>query len=269
MGLVKGRMRVDARDLSKQWDLTGNVALITGARHGLGAATAVRLAQAGAHVCVTGRNIADLEPVVQQVKQAGGNGHPVVLNVSDAKSVSDAFENAIDHFGQIDIVVNNAALAIRKPLVEYQESEWDAVVNTNLKGTFLVSQAAGRHMIPRGRGKIINMSSTFARVAMKERAAYGASKAGVEHLTRMLAVEWGPHGVTVNAVAPTTVLTETRAAMFSDPMIRESRERQIPLGRLAEIEDVVSVVHFLCGAGSDFITGATVPVDGGFSALDK
>jgi NAD(P)-dependent dehydrogenase (short-subunit alcohol dehydrogenase family) len=243
--------------------LDGKCALVTGARQGIGRTIANALARAGADVAVSSRRAGELDATVEEVRGHGRRAVTVGLDVTRAADVDAAIARCVDELGQLDIVVNNAGMTVRGPAVELADDEWNTVIATNLTGTFLVCRAAACVMRETG-GRIINLSSTFARVPSPTRAAYAASKAGVEQLTRVLAQEWAP-SITVNAIAPTTIITETRAELFSDPAMREVRTAEIPMGRLGTSDDLVGAVLLLAGAAGTFITGHTLVVDGGFS----
>lgn len=258
-------MPADRDYLSQLLNLEGKVALVTGARVGIGAAAAVGLARAGASVCLTSRSQPGLEPVAETVRGLGAKALTLPLDVRDSASIAAAVGKAAEHFGRIDLLVNNAGVAIRGPALGFREEDWDKVMETNVRGVFLMSQAVGGRMAEAGGGRIVSLSSTFARVPAAGRAAYATSKAALEHLTRVLAREWAPEGVTVNAVAPTTILTESRAAFLASPEDRRRRVAEIPLGRMGETEDVVAAILFLAGPAGAFVTGQTLYVDGGFS----
>lgn len=236
---------------------------MTGARHGIGRAVAVALARAGADVVVAGRRTDDVEEAVEDIRRAGCRALPVGFDVRNAGEIEAALAKTLETFHRLDIVVNNAGITVRRPALELTEGEWNEVIATNLTGTFLVSRVAARAMAEKG-GRIINLSSTFARSPLPGRAAYAASKAGVEQLTRVLAREWAP-AITVNAIAPTSIATETRAAVFSDPAVLADRIAGIPLGRLEVADDLVGALLLLSGPAGAFITGQTLIVDGGYS----
>jgi NAD(P)-dependent dehydrogenase (short-subunit alcohol dehydrogenase family) len=243
--------------------LDGKCALVTGARQGIGRTIAAALARAGADVAITSRTAGELNATVEEVRAHGRRAAPLGLDLTDAGDVDATIARSVDELGRLDIVVNNAGVTARAPAIELTNDEWNTVIATNLTGTFLMCRAAARVMHETG-GRIINLSSTFARVPAPNRAAYAASKAGVEQLTRVLAQEWAP-SITVNAIAPTTVVTETRADLFSDRAVREARTAEIPMGRLSTADDLVGAVLLLAGAAGGFITGQTLVVDGGFS----
>jgi 2-deoxy-D-gluconate 3-dehydrogenase len=243
------------------------IALVTGASRGIGASIAVELAGAGADVAITARQLNSLVKTVQAIKALGRRVLPISLEATNLDSIQAAVDQAERELGPISILVNNAGVNIPRPATELTVEEWDAVLETNLRGVFFCSQAAARYMIPRRRGKIINLSSESGMIASLERAHYGPSKAGVNMLTRNLAYEWAQHNITVNAVAPTFVETEMGAITLSRPGMRERILDGIPLGRLGAVEDVAAAVLYLASPAADFITGAVLPVDGGSSIV--
>jgi len=245
--------------------LEGRVALVTGARHGIGEAIAEALARAGADVAVTSRSASSLEELVARLAGLGVRALALELELSDPRSVEECVATTVEQLGRLDIVVNNAGLSVHGPALDFDLGDWDRIFEANLRGAFLVSRAAGRVMKVQGGGRIVNLSSPFSRVGVPDRVAYSASKAGLEQLTRSLAVEWAPYGITVNAVAPTTVLTETRVHLFRDEEAMGRRIAEIPLGRLGRPEDVVGGVLLLCGSAGSFVTGETLLVDGGYT----
>jgi 2-deoxy-D-gluconate 3-dehydrogenase len=250
--------------------LDGRVAVVTGAGGGMGRVFAAALAQEGADVVIAelpGKEEA-AEAAAAEVRRAGRRAMVVALDVTQPSSSQKMVERVANEWGSIDILVNNAGMNIRQFAVDVTEDAWDRIVDANQKGVFFCSQAVGRHMIERGKGgKIINIASQMGLVGDFQRVTYCATKAAVISLTRVLALEWAPHRINVNAIAPTYVRTPLVEALLKDEAFRESVIRRIPLGRVAEPEDVAGAVVFLAGAASDFITGHTLVVDGGWTAV--
>jgi len=248
------------------FDLTGKVAIVTGASRGIGRTLALGLGNAGADVVVASRTIAELESLAEELRAMGRRVliQPVdVSKLSDIQELSDA---TMSEFGHIDILVNNAGTHVDEAALDVTEEHWDLVIDTNLKGVFFCSQIIGRVMVEQRKGKIINVSSTFGLVGFKNRAAYSSSKGGVTNLTRVLAIEWGPYNVNVNGIAPTATRTSINENLFADPAWRERVLRLIPVGRFCQTQDLVGAVIFLASDASDMVTGVTLPVDGGWTA---
>jgi 2-deoxy-D-gluconate 3-dehydrogenase len=245
------------------FSLTDQVALVTGAGNGIGRAIAVAFARAGAAVAVAGRNPQTLAEVAGRIEAAGRRSLTCVVDMRDIPQVRGMVRRVVETFGHLDVLVNNAGLTNRAPSLEVTEEAWDAVMGTNLRGLFFCCQEAARHMIPRRRGKIINVASIFGLKGRPERAPYSASKAAAMQLTRTLAVEWAPHNVHVNAIAPGATRTPTREELFGDPAYLQRLVAQYPLGRIADPEDMVGTALFLASPASDFLTGQTIVVDGG------
>ena len=250
--------------------LAGKVALVTGSGSGIGRATAVLLARRGAAVVTTdlAERIAAAEETAALIAAAGGRTLAVALDVRQPATIRAAVVRAVEAFGALDIMVCNAGINIRKPALEFTEEDWDAVVAVNLRGVFFSAQAAAAHMVRQGRGgKIVSIASIYGLVGGPDRAAYCASKGGVVNLTRALALEWAPHRIQVNAVAPTFVLTPLTASLFQDPAFLQSLLARQPDPRLAPPEAVAEAVAFLASPQADLITGVTLPVDGGWTAI--
>lgn len=240
--------------------LDGHRALVTGAGRGLGSAIALGLVDLGATVFGTSRDPA----VARRISEELGTP-PQVLDVGDVGSF-DAFVTRLDREGGIDMLVNNAGVNIPAPATEVMPEDWDTVLDTNLKGTFFLSTALARIWLDRGvPGSIVNIASQAGVVAIEERASYGASKAGLIHLTKVLALEWARKGIRVNAVAPTFVRTELTASTLDRRDWADELLRRIPVGRFGEPEDVVGAVAYLLGNTASLVTGHTIVVDGGYS----
>jgi NAD(P)-dependent dehydrogenase (short-subunit alcohol dehydrogenase family) len=246
--------------------LTDKVAIVTGASKGIGYGTALALADAGAHVVVTSRELERAQPVAADIQQMGREALPLALEVTALDSIEAMVEAAVARFGRIDILVNNAGINIPEPALEVSEEHWDHLLDINLKGVFFCAQRVGRVMVAQGRGKIVNISSQMGFVGGKLRAGYCSSKGGVVQLTKALAIEWASHGVNVNGVAPTFLKTPFTAPMFENETFRSDVLRNIPLGRIGEVEDVLGAIIFLASSASDLVTGHTILVDGGWTA---
>ena len=250
--------------------LDGRVAIVTGAGRGMGQAFSIALAHAGADVVVTelpGRE-SDAEKTAAEVRATGRRALVIPLDVTQVSSIKAMVEQVVSEWGRIDVLVNNAGINIRQFAVDVTEDAWEQIVNVNQKGVFFCSQAVGQHMIARGQGgKIINVASQLGLVGDQQRAVYCATKAAVVNLTRVLALEWAPHAINVNAVAPTYVRTPMVEALVQDKDVHESILRRIPLGRMAEPEEIAGAVVFLASPASDFVTGHTLAVDGGWTVV--
>ena len=248
--------------MSLSFRLDGKVALVTGASRGLGAGIAAALKEAGATVAGTSR---EQESAAQIAKRLGSI--PVVMDVAHVASVRAGVDSVVSEFGHLDILVNNAGLNIPQGVFDVDEASWDAVLDTNLKGTFFAAQAAARCMVTSGEGgRIINIASQAGVVGIEERSAYGASKGGAVLLTKVLAIELAQHGVTVNAVAPTFIATELTRGTLENPAWRERVLSRIPLGRIGESEDVAAATVYLASPAAAMVTGHTLLVDGGWTA---
>ncbi len=248
--------------VSLSFRLDGKVALVTGASRGLGAGIADALQEAGATVAGTSR---EPKSAAQVAKRLGSV--PVVMDVTDVASVRAGIDRVASELERLDILINNAGLNIPQGVFDVDETSWDAVLDTNLKGTFFAAQAAARHMVAsREGGRIINVTSQAGVVGIEERSAYGASKGGAVLLTKVLAIELAQHGITVNAVAPTFVATELARGTLEDPEWRERILSRIPLGRVGEVEDVAAATLYLASPAAAMVTGHTLLVDGGWTA---
>ena len=250
-----------------RFDLSDQVALVTGAARGLGRATALALAEAGADVALGLRDRSTGTDVVREIEARGGRALPLQMDVTRLDEVFDAIDRTVGELGRLDVLVNNAGLGPENSAEDVREEDFDLTVAVNLKGTFFTSQAAGRAMIRQGGGRIVNLSSQAGFVALPEEAIYCMTKAGVAHLTKCLAIEWGRHGINVNAVAPTFIATPGTAEALEDPEFRaDVIERIAGLHRVGEPMEVVGVVLFLVSPAASLITGETILVDGGWTA---
>jgi NAD(P)-dependent dehydrogenase (short-subunit alcohol dehydrogenase family) len=261
---------MDPKTILEQFRLDGRVALVTGASRGLGKAMALALAGAGATVALAGRDAATLHPVAEEIREALGTpALAVPLDLADLDAHSRAIEAVLREFGHIDILVNNAGINIRKDTLQYTPADWDAVLDTNLKGAFFLTQAVGKHMISRGGGKVLNISSMTAFLGLPTVPAYTASKAALQQLTRLLAVEWADHNIQVNAIAPGWILTDLTAPLKEAPHLQPRYQwvlSRTPAGRFGNPEELAGAAVFLCSPAADFITGQVLAVDGGILA---
>ena len=245
--------------------LATRCAFVTGAASGIGREIALTLAGNGAAVTVADRNLEGAETVAADIKGTGGRALAVRVDVTDSAEVAAGIKAAAVAFGSLDILVNVAGFGFNSPIVEMQEDDWDRVLGVNLKGQFLCSQAAARRMISQGTGgRIVNIASTAANNARYAGGAYCAAKAGVVQLTRVLALELGEHGITVNAVGPG--FTETPATVESTEEYRDNFLAQVPAGRPGRTSDIANAVLFLASPSSEYVNGQIIYVDGGYSA---
>jgi NAD(P)-dependent dehydrogenase (short-subunit alcohol dehydrogenase family) len=250
-----------------RFDLTGQVALVTGAARGLGRAISLALANAGADVALGLRDANAGGDVGSVVAGMGRRALPLQMDVTRMDQVFRAVDDVVERFGRLDILVNNAGLGPENPAEDVREEDFDLTVAVNVKGTFFASQAAGRAMIAQGNGRIINLSSQAGFVALPTESVYCLTKAAIVHLTKCLAVEWGRHGITVNAVAPTFISTPGTESALADPGFRaDVIERIAGLHRVGEPMDVAGAVVFLASPAASLITGETILIDGGWTA---
>jgi NAD(P)-dependent dehydrogenase (short-subunit alcohol dehydrogenase family) len=242
-------------------------ALVTGTSAGLGRAIAVALAREGYDLALTELSADALKNTLADPAVANRKAIPIALDLRSQDSIKAAFAKATGQLGHIDLLVNNAGRALLKPVVDVTDAEWDDVIDTNLKGAFFLSQLLGRDCIATGRpGAIVSIASTHGMTGIAGRSVYGISKAGLIQMTRMLAIEWAPHNIRVNAVAPTTVMTESRQQLLSDPKTRTNALSRIPSGRFATPEEVAAAVVYLASPAAGSVTGHTLTVDGGLTA---
>jgi NAD(P)-dependent dehydrogenase (short-subunit alcohol dehydrogenase family) len=247
------------------FDLTGKVALVTGASRGLGRTFALALARAGADVAITSRTLASLGETRRDVEALRRRCHGVVLDVRSHASIAAAVAATHAHFGRLDILVNNAGCNIRKPALDVTWEDWNTILDTNLRGPFFVAQAVARHMVASGGGRIINIGSVTSVAGYVGLGPYGASRGGIRQLTMSLAADWGPHGITVNCLAPGWFKTAQTAVMYENPEWVAYLTDKIPLGRPGHPDDLEGAVVFLASDASAYVTGQTLLVDGGIS----
>jgi len=247
--------------------LDQRVAIITGGGTGIGRHIALEFAKQGAKVVICGRNMATLEKVVEEVKALGGNALAIATDISIAEQVRNLAKQTVDSFGRIDILVNNAGICRSAPLLEMTEQEWDEVLDINLKGVFLCTQAVARYMVEQKYGKIVNISSNSGRGGgLDDYANYCASKAGVIQLTKSSAFELGPYGINVNAIAPGKIETEMDKRYMTPEQYEEyveDRKAKAVLGKVGNTQDIANLVLFLASDDSSFICGETIAIDGG------
>jgi gluconate 5-dehydrogenase len=251
--------------LSTLFDLSGRVAIVTGASRGLGQTFARALANAGADVAITSRTLESLHPFQREIESMGRRAVPLMLDVRDETSIRQMADAAHQAFGQIDILVNNAGCNVRKKAADVTWADWNLVLDTNLRGAFFVAQAVARHMLPRGAGRIINIGSVTSVFGYAGLGPYGASRGGIRQLTMSLADDWGPHGITVNCLAPGWFKTEQNTVMYDDPEWVAYLVDRIPLKRPGRPEDLEGAIVFLASDASAYITGQTLLVDGGIT----
>jgi NAD(P)-dependent dehydrogenase (short-subunit alcohol dehydrogenase family) len=251
--------------MNTPFDLTGRVAIVTGASRGLGQSFARALARAGADLVITSRSIESLKKFEDEIAALGRRVLPLELDVRDEASIRRMADAAQSAFGRIDILVNNAGCNVRKRAADVTWDDWNLVLDTNLRGTFFASQAVVRHMIPRGSGRIINIGSVTTVFGYAGLGPYGASRGGIRQLTMSLADDWGPHGITVNCLAPGWFRTDQNKVMYDDAEWVAYLVDRIPLKRPGKPEDLEGAVVFLASDASAYITGQTLLVDGGIS----
>ena len=250
---------------TEPFSLKGQVALVTGAGKGIGAACALALAEAGADIILGLRDRKTGRKIIRAIERLGRHVLPVQMDVSRIAEIKTAVHDGYAHFGRIDILVNNAGIGAPAAAEKVTEDDFDATLAVNLKGTFFTAQAVGKIMLQQQRGCIINIGSQAGSVALPTESVYCMTKAGISHLTKCLALEWAPHGIRVNAVAPTFVTTEGTRKWLDKPAFRASVRRRIPLGRIGEPSDVAGPVVFLASPAAALITGATLMIDGGWT----
>lgn len=250
-----------------RFDLEGRTALVTGAARGIGRAISLALAHAGADVALGLRDPATGDDLAAEIRGMGRRAVPLAMDVRDLGQIAAAVGDTVTSLGTLDILVNNAGLGPANLAEDVTEADFDLTFDVNVKGTFFASQAAGRVMVRQGFGRIVNLSSQAGVVALPTESVYCTSKAAIAHLTKCLAVEWGGHGITVNAVAPTFIRTPGTEGDLADPAVRaDILERIAALHRVGEPMDVAGAVVFLASPAASLITGTTVVVDGGWTA---
>ena len=257
-------MASDALPRTPPLRLDGRRALVTGAGRGIGRAAAVALADAGAHVVLASRTRAELQALADAIREAGGSAEPLVLDVADVA----ATQSAIAGQSAFDVLVNNAGTNRPAPFLEVTLEDYDAIMALNVRAAFFVAQAVARRMVEAGvRGSIVNVSSQMGHVGGETRTVYCASKHALEGLTKAMALDLAPHGIRVNTLCPTFLLTPLTAPFFADAAFRARTLARIPLGRLGEVEDLMGAVVFLASEASGLMTGTSLTIDGGWTAV--
>jgi gluconate 5-dehydrogenase len=247
------------------FDLTGKVAVVTGASRGLGQYLGRALARAGADLIITSRRLGDLRLFQEEIEALGRSVLPLELDLRNLESIQTAAADALRHFERVDILVNNAGCNVRKPALDVTWDDWNMVLDTNLRGSFFVAQAFARNMVDRGKGRIINIGSVTSVFGYAGIGPYCASRGGIKQLTMSLADEWGAHGVTVNCLAPGWFKTKQNAVLYENEKWVEYLTDRIPLKRPGQPDDLDGAIVFLASDASAYITGQTLLVDGGIS----
>ena len=257
---------MNERTRNNLFSVEDQVVFVSGGSRGIGRAIAEGFAEAGAVVVLSGRTDRHATATANELREAGLQAHGIACDVADTEAVRQTVAAILDEHGRIDTLVNVAGVNRRKPTDEISEEDYDFVVDINLKGAFVLSQEVGKHMCRRGRGRQINITSLNNDRPLKNVAPYAVSKAGLGQLTRALALEWGPHGVNVNAIAPGFILTDLTRKLWSDPDMQAWGQANTPQRRLGQPEDMIGAAIFLASEASSFMTGQILYVDGGFTA---
>jgi 2-deoxy-D-gluconate 3-dehydrogenase len=249
-----------------QFKLNGRVALVTGASRGLGQGMAVALGSAGASVALVARTKASLEETAKLIEKEGSKAYVLQADISKISEAQRVVRETVEHFGQLNIILNSVGTQVRKPAVEVAEAEWDHVIGVNLKSVYFITQAAAKEMIKAKKGKVINITSLTSFIGLSNVSIYGASKGGIAALTRQWAIEWAKHNINVNGIGPGYFKTALTADLFKDEVRSKWVLSRIPLGRTGTAEDLAGLTVFLASDASDYITGQIINVDGGWLA---
>lgn len=250
---------------NNQFDLTGKTAIITGASRGLGQYFGRALAGSGADLVITSRDKSSLSDFKAEIENMGRKALPLELDVREEPSIRNMVEAAHEHYGKIDILINNAGLNIRKPAIDVTWDDWNIILDTNLRGAFFVAQAVAKKMIPREYGRIVNIGSVTSVFGYAGITPYCASRGGIKQMTMSLADDWGKHGITVNCLAPGWFKTEQNKVLYENKAWVAYLEDRIPLNRPGQPHDLDGAVVFLASDASEYVTGQTLLVDGGIS----
>ena len=253
--------------MPQAFSMKDKIVVITGASRGIGRGLATYFAEQGAHVVALARNLEQLEALHAEIVGNGGTCSFYRLDVRNVPSIQGVFDTLVAEHGRIDILINNAGMGKPIPAIDITEDDWDEMMSLNMKGTFFCAQAAARHMLPKQYGRIVNISSQAAVIAIDGEAIYCSSKGGINQLTKVLALEWSKHGVTVNAVGPTFTYTPGTAERLDDPTFRAGVLANIPRGRIGSIDDIATAVQFLAADSSDMVNGAFLLTDGGWTIV--
>ena len=251
----------------KLFDLTGKVAVVTGGNGGIGLGIAMGLAGAGANIVIAARSVEKTAQALEDIRTLGVEAHGITVDVTQEPAIQRMVTSTIDHMGRLDILVNNSGIAVRAQPQELTSAQWDSVVDVNLRGAFLASKEAYAQMVKAGGGKVINVGSMYSIFGSDWGSPYAASKGGLVQLTKSLAVAWAKDNIQVNAVLPGWIVTDlTRGIQDADPNRYDNISRRIPTGRWGEPSDLAGAAVFLASTASDYVTGATLAVDGGYSS---
>ena len=252
-------------DCLEKFRIEDKVAIVTGGSKGLGRAMALGLAQAGAKVVVSSRTISLIEETADEIIKKGGKAIAVPVDVKNPQGIELMVATVMDHYGRVDILINNAGIAPMKKTIDINIEDWNDVMNTNLKSAFLISKIIAKGMIKQRKGKIINIGSVLGNMASNVAMPYCVSKAGIAHMTRVLALEWAPFGINVNCIAPGFFESEMTAEPLEDESHMNFLKYKIPFKRLGKPDEIVGTALFLASRASDYMTGAVLYIDGGYS----